>query len=446
MISRWVRDLLIGKPIAVYREEGLFDYIYAADSAEGIIRLAESEKACGTFNLGSGRARRVSEVVDTLRKYFPQAKIQKSEVDIAFEASEADLTKYHSTVGWIPEYSIETAIPEIIKFEREKLSTLGQPARRVPSILITSSSRKAPLVLAAHKAIKKINPSGVVWAGDLSSSAITARVADNFWQMPPTSDEFLEELIGGCRDRGITTILPTRDGELMFWSKNQNFFESAGVSVIISKPDSVLRCIDKLAFAKFGQEMSLPFIQTSKCIDDLNCNKYVVKERFGSGARSIGVNLEKNQAIEHARTLVEPIFQPYIKGEEISIDAWLTKNHYVKGLVMRRRELLLNGESQVTTTFRNNDFEALITEILVSLKLAGPVVMQAFITDSGKLQIIECNARFGGASTASIAVGLDSLYWSLLQSEGESIDHYPFFRSVGDVQQIRVPSDIHVTI
>jgi carbamoyl-phosphate synthase large subunit len=439
-----VRDLLIGKPIAVYREEGLFDYIYAADSAEGLIRLAESKKACGIFNLGFGRARRVSEVVDILLTYFPGAKVQKSQSDIAFEASEADMTKYHSTIGWSPEYSIERAIPEIIEFERKRLSSLKQPIKRVPSILITSSSRKAPLIKAAQNAIKKVDPKGVVWAGDLSGEAITAYIADNFWRMPPSQDEFLEDLIVGCKDRGITVILPTRDGELMFWSKNLSLFESAGISVIISRPDSILRCIDKLAFANFGREMSFPFIQTSQHIDELDCNKYVVKERFGAGARSIGVDLEKNEAIAHAQSLSQPIFQPYIKGIEISIDAWLSKESCLKGLVMRRREILLNGESQITTTFRNNDIEALITKILVDLKLIGPVVMQAFLTDKDELQIIECNARFGGASTASIAVGLDSLYWSILESEGGDINDYLFCRTMGEVRQVRIPSDIYI--
>lgn len=444
VISRWVRDLLIGNPISVYREEGLFDYIYAADSAEGLIRLAESEKACGIFNLGVGRARRVSEVVDILLKYFPAAKVQKSQAEIAFEASEADMTKYHSTIGWRPEYSLETAIPEIIEFERERLSSLKQPIKRVPSLLITSSSRKAPLIKAAQSAIKKINPKGIVWAGDISSEAITAHIADNFWKMPPSQDEFLEDLIEGCKDRGITVVLPTRDGELMFWSKNLSLFDSAGISVIISKPDSILRCIDKLAFANFGREMNFPFIQTSEHIDELNCNQYVVKERFGAGARSIGIHLEKSEAMAHAQTLSQPIFQPYVNGIEISIDAWLSKESCVKGLVMRRREILLNGESQITTTFRNNDIEALVTKILVDLKLIGPVVMQAFLTDKDEIQIIECNARFGGASTASIAVGLDSLYWSILESEGENINDYPFCRAVDEIRQVRIPSDIYI--
>ena len=61
VISRWVRALLAGEPINVFRPEGIFDYIYAEDSAEGLIRLAESN-VTGIINLGTGRGRRVQEV------------------------------------------------------------------------------------------------------------------------------------------------------------------------------------------------------------------------------------------------------------------------------------------------------------------------------------------------------------------------------------------------
>jgi len=36
VISRWVRALLAGEPISVFRPEGIFDYIYAADSAKAL--------------------------------------------------------------------------------------------------------------------------------------------------------------------------------------------------------------------------------------------------------------------------------------------------------------------------------------------------------------------------------------------------------------------------
>jgi carbamoyl-phosphate synthase large subunit len=69
--------------------------------------------------------------------------------------------------------------------------------------------------------------------------------------------------------------------------------------------------------------------------------------------------------------------------------------------------------------------------------------MQAFMGGGGGLHIIECNARFGGASTASIAVGLDSIYWSLCELLNMTPGIPEFDRLNQEVRQVRVASDIH---
>ena len=111
---------------------------------------------------------------------------------------------------------------------------------------------------------------------------------------------------------------------------------------------------------------------------------------------------------------------------------------------MRYREIVVDGESQVTRTFTNSALEEKLKKILESLKLNGPVVMQVLIDKYDEIHIIECNARFGGASTAGIAVGVDSLYWALLESKGIPLDDYPFCRSTNEVRQVRIKSDYYV--
>jgi carbamoyl-phosphate synthase large subunit len=71
------------------------------------------------------------------------------------------------------------------------------------------------------------------------------------------------------------------------------------------------------------------------------------------------------------------------------------------------------------------------------------IIGRAILGDEG-LQIIECNTRFGGASTASIAAGLDSFYWSLLESSGADVSQAPFLRIPGEVRQVRAPTDTYV--
>jgi carbamoyl-phosphate synthase large subunit len=60
------------------------------------------------------------------------------------------------------------------------------------------------------------------------------------------------------------------------------------------------------------------------------------------------------------------------------------------------------------------------------------------------MHVIECNARFGGASTTGIAAGVSSFYWSILEAQGVDVDDYSFSRIMGEIRQIRVPSDIYI--
>lgn len=438
VISRWIRALLKGEPITVYRPEGLFDYIYAKDTAEGLIRLALSN-VTGIINLGTGRARRVQDVVDILRRHFPTMQAKTAESDIPFEASQSDTAAWQKAIGWLPEYDLEHAIAEMIAFERDRKTV---PVATYGNVLVTSASKKVPLVRAVQTAARKLNPAIKVIAGDVSDTTLARYVADDFWQMPQTNEAAMEAIIAGCRERDIAVVIPTRDGELAFWAGQSERLKKEGITVVVSPAPSVATCLDKLAFAAYGVAHGLPFIPAAET--PVGPGPFVVKERFGAGSRGLGLNLARDAALAHGAGLQAPIYQPFVKGSEISVDAWLDRHHHAKGLVLRRRERVVDGESQITTTFRNTNIEAEAVRILEALALSGPVVMQAFCDDSGKLSVIECNPRFGGASTTAIAAGLDIFTWTLLEAAGGDVANIIFDRVPGEVRQIRVPSDIHV--
>lgn len=313
---------------------------------------------------------------------------------------------------------------------------------RVPKIVLTSASRKAPQILAVRDAARRLHPDAKVVAGDIDPNALAAQVADEFWLMPRTTEESVEAIMTDCVERAITCVLPTRDAELAFWARHAARFREAGIAVVISPLDSIETCIDKFAFSEFGRQRNLPVIPSALSLEAAPWERYVVKERRGAGSRSIGIGLDRAQAEAHARTLSEPIFQPFLSGAEISVDAWLDRASRLKGLVPRRRDLVVDGESQITTTFRHPRIESEITGLLGALKLCGPVVVQALLRADGSISVIECNARLGGASTAGIAAGLQSLYWSLLEAHGGNVDNEVFERVPGEIRLVRVPSDL----
>jgi len=444
VISRWIRSLLKGEPITVYRPEGIFDFIYSADTAEGLIRLDATEGVKGVINLGTGRSRSVQSILDLLYSHFPNMKTELIHSDILFEASQADMTKYQKFVGWMPIYDLPEAIAEIITFERKRIDDVNSGVKKPLKLLVSSAAGKVPLVRAMQAAVKKIDPNGRVIAGDTNPESLTAHVADHFWLMPPTNIDNLEMIIRGLHDQNISLVLPSRDGELMFWAKNADRMKSEGITVLVSKYESLERCLDKLEFWYFGDSKGLPFIPTSDQISSINSNRFVVKERFGAGSKSIGIDLDYEQAIAPASKLEFPIFQPFITGNEFTVDAWVNQDHTVKAVALRYRNKVVNGESQITTTFSNNALEIQIRNLIEFLELNGPVVLQVIHDQNYDIQVIECNARFGGASTLGVFAGVDSFYWSILEAQGANLNDYPFIRSKIEVRQVRIPTDIYV--
>ena len=312
---------------------------------------------------------------------------------------------------------------------------------RLGSVLVTSASAKVPLIRALRQAALRVDPSAKVVAGDVDEAAASRFVADDFWAMSRLITLDLDAFMGECQRRDIRTLLPTRDGELGFWAEAAPSLEAAGIAVIASPTNSLNLCLDKLAFAEWGAARGLPVIPAATTPQAIKSPCLVVKERFGAGSRSIGIGLTAEQASQHAEGLETPIFQPLIAGQEISIDAFLTKRGRVHGLVRRHRTRVINGESQTTVTLRDEGLEAQAKAVLERLQLSGPVVMQAMVKD-GQLNVIEVNARFGGATTASIHVGLDLLYWALCERAFPDMPLPVFERSPFEIKQVRVAEDL----
>jgi len=117
IISRWVRAGLKGEKIETFLKENSFDYIFAEDVAEGLLKLAESDIAQGVVNLGSGISRKIKEAVESIKKQIPQVKIKEIKENALFEASCADLSRLKSFTGWGPKVNLEKGIKTIIDYE-----------------------------------------------------------------------------------------------------------------------------------------------------------------------------------------------------------------------------------------------------------------------------------------------------------------------------------------
>ena len=436
VISRWIKDLIENKEITLYRKEGKFDFIFADDVAEGLIRLAESEFS-GIVNLGSGCSRKIEEIIKILSRYFPNMKVKEIESNIPFEASEADIDKLKKITNWQPEIKLEEGIPILIDFYKKNKNVSNQPLSI--NILVTSISNKVPLLTAVRQALANIGNCGKIFGADMNKDCIGKYFVDKFWTCPPLKKLKISELIDYCKENSISYIIPTRDEDLLYFAKHKKHLERNGIKVMVSEYKSIYNCIDKLKFFRVLNKKGFPVIKTSDKIEEIEAKRYVVKERFGAGSRNIGLNLSKSEAILHASKLKNPVFQPFIKGEEFSVDLYVTQNKEIKGVIVRKREVVIDGESKITYTVKNKEIEQICSEVALYLNLYGHIVFQVIQDQKNNYFLLECNPRFGGASTLSLSAGLDSFYWFLLESIGEDIGRYPFIFTPKKL--VRYPAD-----
>lgn len=402
VISRWVRAALNNDGIDLYNKEGSFDYIFSKDSAFGIAE-AVNNNLSGTYNLGTGKSRYVSDIVEHLKFRFPNLEINDHGDMGNFENSQADISAFVDATDYTPSFSLEKAIDEIIEFEKGCLNSKSDKQKY--TVLVTSSGNKTPLMLSA-KRWAKYRESKII-GGDSNPNVLSNFLFDDFIQLPFSEDDYLKEILDLLKLNDINSVLPTRDGELEFWSKHKKFFNNEGIKVIISDYQTILKCLDKYEFYKFCHQNSI------QCIDTfLNpCDPpYISKPRYGSGSEDLKIFHSANEQ----SNLNQPnyIFQPFIEGIEYSFDALSDMNGSFACGIIRERKLTIDGESKITTQIDNQVLKDNCIELLNKLKIQGPSITQFFVTKEQEQFFIEVNPRVGGGYTSIINSGL--LFWDFI--------------------------------
>jgi len=306
------------------------------------------------------------------------------------------------------------------------------------NILITSISSKVPLVKAVIQAKNKFNKQIKIYGADIKDEVIARYFVDYFWKMPKIKELSLDFLIDFCKKNNIGYIIPTRDEDVVFLSKNKEKLLKNNIFSFVSNYHSVLICYDKLKFYKYNQNRMV--IPTFTDINSINSLSFVVKERYGSGSENIAINISKNEAIDFAKGLTNPIFQPYICGKEYSVDSYVDKYGKCISAIVRSRDLVINGESKITTSVKDETLQSKVIDFLESNNILGHSVLQVIKLENS-YYILECNARFGGASTLSLKLGLESFYWFLLECNNQPIQARIIDKTL---KQIRIFEDIYL--
>lgn len=290
-------------------------------------------------------------------------------------------------------------------------------------ILVSSLSSKIALYQKIVEGVKRINPDAVVVGSDCDSDCEGAKTLESkdFLVMKRLEEYSSQEICDYLLAHQISHIIPTRDGELSFWARNKKNLLQNNIEVMVSTTHAINLCEDKLEFFKRTKFLKINSIQTEPSTENIHCKTFVVKERYGSGSTTIGINLMEGEALAHAKKLKTPIFQPYIPGKEFSAETWIDRNGASHGILLRWRTRVVDGESHESITFKNKDWENIIKLLFESIQgLHGHCLAQVIVSLDGSLKLVEINPRLGGASPLALSTGLKSIDWFLLESMNRS--------------------------
>ena len=227
-------------------------------------------------------------------------------------------------------------------------------------VLILSVGRKVALVKAFKEA------GWYVVGQDINPGAVGLR--------------FCDEVASATEGTSVDMILPTRDAELKLGTHR-------------CSDETIDICVDKFRFYEWCKTNGFGTPEV-----------YFIKPRISKSGKE-----------------TEVLWQELVGGEEYSVDLFADFGGQVISAVPRRRSIVINGESAVTTTVRNEKLLSSSVSLARQLGLIGHNVLQCFMKESGEILWTDVNCRFGGASDVGIRAGCWSPLWLLRLINGEGV-------------------------
>lgn len=122
LIPYLITSLLSGKCPALTQAEQIWDYIHVDDVATAIAAALDA-RACGIYNLGSGTARPLREIVTMIRDLINPA-LPLGFGQMPYRADqvmhlEADISALVKAIDWSPRVFLDNGLSEVVEWYRE---------------------------------------------------------------------------------------------------------------------------------------------------------------------------------------------------------------------------------------------------------------------------------------------------------------------------------------
>ena len=243
-----------------------------------------------------------------------------------------------------------------------------------------------------------------------------ANLADASFIVPRcTSDEFIPFMLDLCRKEGIRVIVPTIDTELPVYSEYRSAFADIGVTIPISSPETIKIGYDKISTHRWLMQQAFPTVEQASAQSALSQGfSFPAIAKPVRGSSSIGVTrVENREELHQASRGTDYVVQTIAQGHEYTVSTLVNREGRCVCAVPRRRLEVRHGEVSKGMTVRSEALEDLASRISEALPGAyGPLNVQIFMDEeSGDLNVIEINARFGGGYPLAFESGAHYPKW-----------------------------------
>jgi carbamoyl-phosphate synthase large subunit len=187
--------------------------------------------------------------------------------------------------------------------------------------------------------------------------------------------------------------------------------------------------MSKLRCAEYLRARRLPFLPTVRYTAGGEVPfdfPMILKPEQGVSSRGVYQVNDADELRVLARRVDRPILQPYIEGDEFTIDVLCNRRSGLISAVPRKRIETKAGLCTKGATVEDADLLAAAAEIAPALQLVGPANLQCRRDTQGALHFFEVNPRFGSASPITKAAGVNQplvLLKLTLGLEDESRQH-----------------------
>jgi UDP-glucose 4-epimerase len=133
VVAAWCRAIMAGQPIVLFGDGSVRrDFVYVEDAAAAALLVASNPAANGVYNVGSGHASSLREVLDVIEEVVDRPVVVETQeargIDVPIV--ELDCSRIHALTGWAPTTELRDGVAASWAWLRELDVGI---AERVPS-------------------------------------------------------------------------------------------------------------------------------------------------------------------------------------------------------------------------------------------------------------------------------------------------------------------------